>query len=331
MIERAPYGRQTPTVSNSRALVPYEGETYYGQSALKPSHYGPLVASYLFVGGLAGASQMIATVADLCGREEDRPIVRAGRYVALAGALTGPIFLIADLQTPQRWYNMLRIFRPTSAMSIGSWTLTLFGATTALTALAQGLADRSGTPLYRYAARWFGVPAAALGCVVATYTGTLLAATSNPFWARGNRFLPALFGLSATATATAALSLAAHVQQTPLGTHRRLEQLAFIAEGAELLLTAAIEHRWEREKLSTPLHEQPIAKAYRTGYKRAGVVAPLIIHGLRLLTKRRSRGWSIAAAVAALAGGYILRSVILSAGKASASRPEDYFRFTQPS
>jgi formate-dependent nitrite reductase membrane component NrfD len=331
VIERAPYGRQTPTVRDLQAPVPYQGETYYGQSAIKPSHYGQLVASYLFVGGLAGASAMIATVADLCGTEEDGAIVRAGRYVALAGVLTGPMFLIADLQTPQRWYNMLRIFRPTSAMSIGSWTLTLFGATTALTGAAQVMTDRTGSPLYRYAARCFGVPAATLGCVAATYTGTLLAATSNPFWARGSRFLPALFGLSATTTATAALSLAAHLQQTPRGTQRRLERLALIAEGAELLLTTAIEHRWEREKLSIPLKEQPIAQAYR-GYKRLGVAAPLIIHGLRLLTRRRrSKGWSIAAAVATLAGGYILRSVILSAGKASARRPEDYFRFTQPS
>src|SRR5918995_2601400 len=104
-VERAPYGRQRemPTErDNSHPPVrQYRGETYYGQPALNPSHYGQLVATYLFLGGLAGASQMIATVADLCGRNNF--VVRTGRYLALGGALTGPGFLVADLHTPERW------------------------------------------------------------------------------------------------------------------------------------------------------------------------------------------------------------------------------------
>ena len=92
-MERAPYGRQRElpaAKNNSQPLAPqYRGETYYDLPALKPSHYGQLVASYLFIGGLAGASQVIATVADLCGSEKNHSIVRAGRYVAIGGALTG--------------------------------------------------------------------------------------------------------------------------------------------------------------------------------------------------------------------------------------------------
>ena len=332
-IERAPYGRQgetVPALSDPRPLhAIYQGENYYGHPAIKPSHYGQLVAAYLFVGGLAGASQLMATIAERCGRSNGRFTTRAGRYAALAGGLASPVFLIADLKTPRRWYNMLRIFRPTSTMSIGSWTLATFGAITALTAGAQALSDLTGAPFFRHAARWLGVPAATSGALVATYTGTLLGATSTPLWASANRFLPALFGVSAAATSTAALSLAAHLKRAPAGTMAPLERLSLVAGGAELLLTSALERRLEREAIATPLQQEPLASAYGIGYKALGIVAPLMIHGAGVLLRWRSRPWSMAAAVATLAGGYIFRSALLAAGKRSAERPEDYFVFTQ--
>jgi protein NrfD len=332
-IERAPYGRErksSATTDNSMSSGPhYQGETYYGQPAIKPSHYGHLVASYLFIGGLAGASQIIATIAELCGRDEDRAVVRAGRYMALAGALAGPVFLIADLRTPERWYNMLRIFRRTSTMSIGAWSLVTFGAMSALTAAAQGLADRLGNVFYRRVARWFALPAAATGAVVATYTGTLLGATSTPLWAGADRILPALFGTSAAATSAAALSLAGQLKHQHANATRRLERLALMAAGTELLLCSALDRRWDEKNLGKPLKQEPVAGVYQAGYKGLGLIAPLVIHGLGMLTGRRSPTWSAAAAIATLAGGYILRSVIVSAGKESANRPEDYFYFTQ--
>jgi protein NrfD len=331
-IERAPYGRQRDIprdTTNSRSPASqHPSETYYGQPAIKPSHYGKLVASYLFIGGIAGASQMLATVADLCGRRKDGFIIRVGRYLALGGAVTGPAFLIADLHTPERWYNMLRIFRRTSTMSIGSWTLTAFGTLSAMTAAAQTIADRLKRPFYRRAARALGVPAAASGAVVATYTGALLGATSTPLWAGASRLLPALFGTSAAATSTAALSLGAHLKCAPPGTTQRLERLALIAAGTELLLTSAIDRQWQRQNLAQPLKQHSIAAGYR-GYKALAIATPLIVHGLGILAHRRSRRSSIIAAIASLAGGYLLRSVILSAGKASAKRPQDYFRFTE--
>src|SRR5437868_3475756 len=115
----------------------YAGQTYYDQPATKAADYGWLVSSYFFIGGLSAASQFIATVADFSDQAEARPAVRAGRYLALAGSLVCPVLLIADLHTPRRWYNMLRIFRPTSAMSIGAWALTVFGSLSGLVAVGQ--------------------------------------------------------------------------------------------------------------------------------------------------------------------------------------------------
>jgi len=327
--ERAPYGRQTKSAERSdldSVALRYSGQTYYGQPVIKPSPYGQLIASYLFLGGIAGASQIIATVADWSA--DNRFITRAGRYLSFGGILAGPPFLIADLRTPERWYNMLRIFRRTSPMSIGSWTLTAFGGLSGLTALLQFLADRGRRPIYRRAARAVALPATAAGAVVATYTGTLLGSTSTPLWARASRFLPMLFGISAAATSTAALTLAAHTSDVSPTTARRLEKLAAITAGMELLASAALDRHWERAKVASPLNEQPTALAYRAGYKGLGIAVPLVVHGVTVATGRRSRRWSILAAAATLIGGYFLRSVMVHAGKDSARRPEDYFQIT---
>jgi len=248
-LERGPYGR-TEVVANSNSQ--YHGETYYGQPVVKPSQYGQLIASYLFLGGIAGASQMIAATADWCGQRGNEFIVRAGRYLSLGGIITGPLFLIGDLRTPQRCYNMLRIFRSTSPMSIGSWTLTAFGALSGITAALQFVGDRLQRPGYRRGARSASIPATAAGAVVATYTGTLIASTSTPLWARAGRLLPALFGISATTTSAAALSLAAHNSAVPEATTRRLQKLALLAAGTELVVSTLLDRQWDRDKSRRP-------------------------------------------------------------------------------
>ena len=120
----------------------YRGPTYYGQPQLKPSPFGWKVSLYIYLAGLAGSSQLLATLGDLLGGYRARGMVRRGRYLSLLGVVFGPLLLIIDLHTPQRFYNMLRIFKPTSPMSIGSYLLTAFGVFSGLTAGAQFLADR---------------------------------------------------------------------------------------------------------------------------------------------------------------------------------------------
>jgi formate-dependent nitrite reductase membrane component NrfD len=282
------------------------------------------------VGGLAGAAQLIAQVADLVGRPRDRAVVRAGRYVALLGALVSPVVLVKDLHTPSRWYNMLRIFRPTSPMSIGSWTLTIFGTLSGLGAAAQVLQDLFGAAPGRRLARLFGLPAAMAGALMSVYTGTLLAATSTPLWAIAPRHLPALFGASATATASAALSLILEITDAPRRALRPLQRLALVAKGAELALTVATLRHWRANGLAAPLDEPRLAAGYRLGAVGLGVVGPLMVHALHVLTGREARRLSILADAATLVGGYILRAVLVFAGQESGRRPEDYFRIARP-
>jgi protein NrfD len=308
---------------------PYGGETYYGLSAVKPSHYGWLIVSYFFVGGLAAACQFIATIADWFGPQEDHKVVRAGRYLALAGALASPALLVADLQTPGRWYNMLRILRRSSPMSMGSWALALFGGGTGVAALGQVAEDLGAKAAGDMVGKLAGPPAAAAAGFVSLYTGTLVAATSTPIWAAAFPFASSLFTSSAVSTATAALSLAAEASGASKGTHRRLAILATIASAADLGFTLLIERQWHRRGVATPLQTGPMAVAYRAGAQGLGVAVPLVAHAAEAITGRHSRPVAVLAALSALAGGYTLRAVLILGGHKSAERPQDYFRLAQ--
>lgn len=307
----------------------YAGQTYYGIPAVKSSHYAWPIAAYFFVGGLSSAAQFIATVLDLLGNRQDRPVVRAGRYLAFLGALASPGLLIADLETPKRWYNMLRIYRPTSPMSIGSWSLFTFGTASGFVAFGQFIEDLFGWGLGRWLARLASLPAALAGGVVSLYTGTLLAATNMPLWAGAFPFLSSLFASSAASTAAAALTLTTGGSETAETTRRRLTWFTLVTGAAELLFASLVERQWRRRQVDAPLQSGTLGSGWRFGVLGAGIIAPLMLHIADVLGGRESRALSTLSALSTLAGGFILRAVLVFGGNRSGQRPEDYFRFTQ--
>ncbi|HEX5452329.1 MAG TPA: NrfD/PsrC family molybdoenzyme membrane anchor subunit [Stellaceae bacterium] len=288
--------------------------TYYDLPALKASLYGWKVSAYMFVAGLAGSAQIIAAAADLIDPDGNRGTVRHGRYVAAAGAALGAPLLILDLRTPQRFFNMLRIFRLTSPMSIGTYALTGFGGLSGLLAAGQLLHDRGIAPAaIARASKYVEVPAAILGMGMSTYTGALLTATSTPLWAAAPRLIPAAFGASAMASAAGLLSLAA--RNGAGDTLRRIERIASVADLAAL---AALSKGLRREGIRTRSDAVPAKIA-----AAAPLLAPLAVR----LGIRRAPA---AAAAASILGGFLLRHLLLRAGNRSAERPRDYFRFARP-
>ncbi len=307
---------------------PYRGETYYGLPALKPPHYGWLISGYFYVGGLASAAQFLATVIDLLGGEIDRATVRAGRYLALLGALVSPPLLILDLKTPLRWYNMLRIFRKTSAMSIGSWALSAFGIFSGAAAAGQALEDLFQWRLGRWIARLAGLPAAVAAGVVAIYTGTLLAATNVPAWAAAFPFLSSLFASSAASTAAATLSLL--TPKRSYRTRRALALFGLVSGMVELFFAVVVDNHWRKTRTGSSLKSRPLAWAWRGGVLGLGILIPLAMHVFQLATRKESHSLGQAASAAALIGGFLLRVVFVFGGRASALAPRDYFYMTQP-
>ena len=112
-----------------REVPEEEARNYYGRPVLKEPTWTWEIPAYFFAGGLAGASSVLALVSRLAG---DDKLARPARLAALGGAAVSPVLLISDLGRPERFYEMLRVFKPTSPMSVGTWVLSTFGATTSV-------------------------------------------------------------------------------------------------------------------------------------------------------------------------------------------------------
>lgn len=185
--------RRRRTGRGERLMVPpAEFRSYYGRPILKqPTWKVPDVPAYLYLGGVAGVSASLAALADATGRPALR---RVGRLAAALGATVSVGALIHDLGRPERFLNMLRVFKPTSPLSVGSWLLAPFGTLAGAAAAAEltGRAPRLG--------RAAGAGSGLLGPAIATYTAVLLADTATPAWHEAYRELPFVFAGSALAS-----------------------------------------------------------------------------------------------------------------------------------
>jgi formate-dependent nitrite reductase membrane component NrfD len=271
----------------------------------------------MFIGGAGGAAQIIATLAAVADARRYAAVIRHGRYIAFGTAVIGGPLLIADLHTPQRFYNMLRIFRPTSPMSIGTYVLIGFGSLSAVLAAAQARRDQRGSDGVRGTVeRLAELSAAALGAGMTTYTGALISATSTPLWAAAPKLIPALFGASAMASGAAALSLGA-----PAASAAVLDRLLFTASTAQLPMLWALRRELEAHGVATRPAIWPLLLA-------ASVPAAIKV-SQTVIGTRKTGGICIAAA-AALAGAFLLRHSLLRAGNRSARQPRDHFRLARP-
>lgn len=283
---------------------------------------------YFWSGGISAGAWLAAAAEDITGGS-DRDLIRAARYIAAGGIAAGTVLLIADLGRPDRFLHMLRIVRPRSTMSLGSWGLTAFGAWSGLAALLQALDDgllgrsRIFARLSRGQAGWvlhaMGLP---LALFVGGYTGVLLGTTSVPSWARRARLLGPLFTSSAISTGMSAVSLALDATggATRSGARRRLARSESVALAAELAL-AMINHRAARS-LPSARDESSFVRAARALMFGAGMALPLAAQ-LRSSTSRRHSGSSPLAALLTLAGGLTLRFITTHEGRRSALTPDD--------
>lgn len=306
----------------------YDGTTYYGRAQVKPAPFeNPIVGTYIFMAGLSGAAQLIATLADLSGTRRAAGLVRRGRYLSLLGPVLGAPLLIYDLHTPQRFYNMLRIFRPTSPMSIGTWILMAFSGLSFATAALQLLADRIGRS-FRHAARVLQIPAAVAGAGLATYTASLLSATSTPLWAAAPRALAVRFGASSVASAAAALALCERIGGAR-ELRDELDALAVAALATELAATVAARRSYAEKGISAGTRS-PQALAEMLSAEGGGIVAPVALSVCAGLLGRSGRFAGMLGSLAILGGSLALRIGVMSEGDESARRPQDSLSFAKP-
>ncbi|MFQ3560214.1 polysulfide reductase NrfD [Streptomyces gramineus] len=278
-----------------------EFESYYGRPVIKaPSWAARDIAGYFFLGGLAGAGSVLAVGAQLTARTTTATAMKVS---SLAAVSLSAAALVHDLGVPSRFPNMLRVLKPTSPMSVGSWLLAAYGpaAGTAAVTAVTGRLPRTGAAAT--------AAAALLGPALASYTAVLAADTAVPAWHGAHRELPYLFAASATAAASGMALLVGPVHESAPA-----RCAAVLAAGADEIATRAAERRLGM-----------VAETYREG--RAGT----LLRAARLLTAtgaatglvlgRRSRPAAALAGLALLAGSACTRFGVFAAGVASAEDP----------
>ena len=271
-----------------------------------PMIHGPVwtwqIPIYFWFGGMSAGASFVALACDLAGDERS---ARIARRVSLAAVLPSPPLLIADLGRPARFLNMLRIFKPRSAMSMGSWALVTFSTSTAAS-VGLDLAGR------HRAAKALGGFSAVVGGYFGSYTGVLLAATAVPVWARSRLFLGPIFVATATATGAAATRLVLVATGLPEGhpTRRALGTVETGAMAVELALSSVNERRLG--DLAPALEHGRAGTRFRTA-------KGLVRTGLALrLARRFGRPAHDLASVLYLVAGLLFRQGWIEAGKASA-------------
>jgi Polysulphide reductase, NrfD len=294
-------------MARERSMVPAaEFRSYYGRQILKTPVWRHDIPAYLFTGGLAAGCALLAAGADLTGRPATR---RAGRLTALGAVGASSYFLVNDLGRPERFHHMLRVVKPTSPMSMGTWILAVFGPAAGAAAASEltGIAPAAG--------RAAGLAAAGLAPALATYTAVLLADTAVPSWHEAYPHLPFVFAGSALSSAAGVGLLAAPGHES--GPARRLA-----VGGAAVEFAASRQIRHRLGLVGEPYRTGNAGRLLRAGeiLTAAGVAGALLGRGL-LRGRPGGRAVSALSGAALLAGSALTRFGIFAGGVASTKDP----------
>jgi formate-dependent nitrite reductase membrane component NrfD len=294
-----------PDVSSATRPASAHGQSPYGRPVIKEPTWTPEIPTYFYTGGLAGASAGLALLCDLTGRET---AARRAWLTALAGSVVSPALLISDLGKPSRFLHMLRMFKVTSPMSVGSWILAGFGTATA-PATAHALLRGGLGP----AGRGAQVTAAVLGLPLSTYTAALVANTAIPVWHHARVELPFIFAAGAAMSAGAMATVVAPADEAGPG-----RTLAVGAALVEVALTQAMEQRLKKVGVGQPYHEGAAGLL-----SKAAAALTLAGAGVVAVGARRSRAAAVGGGALLTAGAVAERWAIFRAGFQSVARPQD--------
>lgn len=273
---------------------------YYGRPIVKPPDWTALIPTYFWAGGLSGASAALALRERIGG---NHALARVSILGSAAGSLASGFCLIADLKKPSRFINMLRVFKPSSPMSVGVYLFSIF-AGASVTAAACEL-----TGVARVLGRAAEAVAGITGPFMSVYTSVLISDTAMPAWFYARRSLPLLFAATSAATGGAiGLCFAPPQSVNPA---RRLALAGAIAVPLALRRVYAelgpVQRRaYQKGKAGTFVH---LAKTLNAVAVLGAIAAP------------KGSAASRIAGAALLAAGLAERMALYHAGKNSAEDP----------
>jgi formate-dependent nitrite reductase membrane component NrfD len=300
-----------PALPSGVARAQEASPTYYDRPVIKAPVWIWSVPTYFFVGGVAGTASTLASVVRLFGDDSMRSLVRDARWTGAVGDALGGALLTHDLGRPSRFLNMLRVFRPTSPMSVGSWLLTLSGGVNGAAALFGNRGQR-----FTSLADWAGLAGGALGLPLAGYTAVLVGNTAVPVWKATRHTLPFLFLTSAASASASFLELLPRTDSE----RRVLRIFGTAAKVADAAAHVIVEQDARKaERVGRPLKEGVSGALWK-----ASQVMNLASLGLSLAPGKARWKRDVAAGLS-LASSLALRWSVFQAGKASARDPRATF------
>ncbi|MGB8887278.1 MAG: NrfD/PsrC family molybdoenzyme membrane anchor subunit [Candidatus Korobacteraceae bacterium] len=280
---------------------------YYGLPLLKQPPWTWQIPLYFFAGGAAGSAAVIGIAARWIGH--DRRLARDCRYIAAAGTALSSGLLISDLGRPSRFLAMMRVFKPQSPMSVGAWTLAVFGTFSAAAAFAEWANRHVDSVVLRSGGNFAEGISALAGLPFSNYTGVLIGASVIPLWNENVGSLPIHFGMSGLNSAVSMLELMGH-------NNSALNTLGMGASAIETLEGYKIETSSRRAM--EPLKRGPSGLVTRIGGVLSGPIPLFLRVAAAFAGRRSSHKLRRAAAISSIAGSMLTRIAWIHAGHVSA-------------
>jgi formate-dependent nitrite reductase membrane component NrfD len=286
-------------------------DTYYDRPVIKKSVWSWDIPAYYYVGGATGCAMVLGAAATLLDADEFRGMIRQSRVIGVTGATISGALLIHDLGMPSRFLHMLRVFRPTSPMSMGTWILMTFSTASGVAFLAE-----FGPEQIRFLGTTAATVAGLFGLGLSGYTGVLVANTTVPLWQRPHRLLPLLFLSSAVGSAASLFDV--------LGGNEKEQRAATIFGTAGKLADMAVSKLMEQDLATVPQAVRPL----REGFSGMLWQSAFLLTGASLvltLVAGKKRGVRRVAGILGTLGAVCTRFGVHYAGQASAMNPRATF------
>ena len=268
---------------------------------LKTPGWEMMIVWYFFLGGIAGGAYFTAAIADNFGGARDRQVARAGYVLSLPLVMACGVLLIADLGVPTRFLNMLRVLKFWDPMSLGAWAVGAFGMFSFVSSVLS-FSTSARTDALR---RKIGLVGIFFGFFLASYTGVLLSSSAQPFWSEA-RLMGALFLASGASTGMAAISLILFLTGASAGEGwgkvKKADRYSMVFELCVLAILLAL-----LGSAAKPLTSGHFAPLFWGGLVGVGLIVPLLLD----LVGHRVKTLAALSALLVLAGGFVLRYVVL--------------------
>ncbi len=286
--------------------------TYYDRPVIKKSVWSWDIPAYYYVGGATGSAMALGAAATLINRDRLSRLVLQSRVVGLAGSMVSAYFLVHDLGRPERFLNMMRVFRPTSPMSVGAWILFFFSGSAGVAAISQ-----LGPRWIRRIGDASAVISGVFGLGLSGYTGVLVSNTTVPVWQRPHRLMPALFLSSGVSGAASVFDL--------LGGNPREQRAVLLFGTAGKLAELSFAYLMERSVATVPEAARPLEDGLSGFLWKASKVLTAASLLIALVPNSSARVRRISGVLGSL-GSLCTRFGVHYAGQRSAMNPRATFQ-----